>query len=82
MSCWPRPVRLKPLASRRTVHFAMTIGNQTVAFEQRLREKWREIPATRRHRMFSSDLLTIADDLLLECWERARAETCTPAVRG
>jgi len=60
----------------------MTIGNQTVAFEQRLREKWREIPATRYHRIFSSELLTAADDRLLECWERSREETCTPGVRG
>jgi len=60
----------------------MTIGTQTVAFEQRLREKWREIPATRLHRIFSSDLLTVSDEQLLECWERCKEETCTPGVRG
>jgi len=60
----------------------MTIGNQTVAFEHSLREKWREIPATRHRRMFSSDLLTVGDDVLLEFWERCREETCVPGVRG
>src|ERR1700693_5934416 len=60
----------------------MTIGNQTAAFEHKLREKWREIPATRQERMFSSDLMTVGDQALLEYWDQCKAETCTPDVRG
>jgi hypothetical protein len=51
-------------------------------FAERLREKWREIPATRQDRMFSSDLLEVSDAALLEYWERCRRETSTPEVRG
>ena len=60
----------------------MTNGPDRDAFDVRLREKWREIPATRQDRMFSSDLLSVSDEALLEYWERCRAETCTPDVRG
>src|SRR5204863_5182029 len=56
--------------------------HQTVAFDRKLREKWREIPATRQDRMFSSDLLNVSDKALLEYWDHCRAETCTPQVRG
>jgi len=58
------------------------ISNEQQRFDTQLREKWREIPATREGRMFSSDLLTIGDAALLEYWDRCRAETCTPEVRG
>jgi hypothetical protein len=58
------------------------IGDENLTFDRRLREKWREIPATRQDRTFSSDLLDISDQELLEYWDRCRAETCTPEVRG
>jgi len=58
------------------------IPGEQQSFDSRLREKWREIPATREGRMFSSDLLKVGDDALLEYWELCRAETCTPEVRG
>jgi len=60
----------------------MMIENQSVAFDRKLREKWREIPATRQDRMFSSDLLKASDEALLKYWDRCKAETCTPQVRG
>jgi hypothetical protein len=51
-------------------------------FGQKLREKWREIPATRQERQFSSDLLILPDDQLLAYWEECRRQTSTPDVRG
>jgi hypothetical protein len=60
----------------------MMNGGENVAFEGRLREKWREIPATRQDRMFSSDLLGVSDEALLGYWDQCRAETSTPEVRG
>ena len=57
-------------------------GSGNVVFDRRLREKWREIPATRQDRLFSTDLLSVSDEALLGYWERCRAETCTPDVRG
>jgi SAM-dependent methyltransferase len=52
------------------------------AFVERSREKWREVPATRSDRVFSRDLLDWDDQALLAYWERGRAETSTPEVRG
>ena len=49
---------------------------------EQLREKWREIPATRQERQFSTDLLTLSNEALLEYWEECRRQTCTPEVRG
>lgn len=51
-------------------------------FQGALREKWREIPATRSGRMFSSELLALSDADLLAYWESCRGETSTPEVRG
>jgi hypothetical protein len=47
-----------------------------------LRDKWREIPATRQERQFSADLLALSDSELLDYWEECRRQTCTPEVRG
>lgn len=47
-----------------------------------LREKWRELQATRQGRMFSVDMLRWPDDSLLSYWEECRAQTTTPEVRG
>lgn len=58
------------------------IAQSSGLFDQRLRDKWREIPATRQGRIFSSDLLTVSDSALLEYWEQCKLETCTPEVRG
>ena len=52
------------------------------AFEDRTRDKWREIPATRMGRMFSADLLEWDDERLLAYWEQCRAEVSLPEVRG
>ena len=57
-------------------------SDQNAMFDSRLREKWREIPATREGRMFSSDLLKVDDEALMKYWDQCKAETCTPEVRG
>jgi radical SAM superfamily enzyme YgiQ (UPF0313 family)/SAM-dependent methyltransferase len=55
---------------------------QMNSFENQLRNKWQEIPATRQDRAFSSDLLNWPDDKLLEYWEECRRQTTAPSVRG
>jgi len=60
----------------------VTQNDQIAAFARRLRDKWREIPATRQERMFSTDLQGVSDQALLEYWDQCKAETCTPEVRG
>lgn len=52
------------------------------SFEQRTREKWREIPSTREGRVLSTDLLEWPDDRLLDYWERVRREVSVPEARG
>ena len=52
------------------------------AFETRLRKKWREIPATRMERQFSSDLLDYSDKQLIEYWEECKSQTVLENVRG
>lgn len=54
----------------------------TASLENKLREKWQEIPATRQDRAFSSDLLNWPDEQLLDYWEECRRQTTTPEVRG
>ncbi len=51
-------------------------------FSNALRKKWREIPATRQARQFSTDLLDWTDEQLLAYWEKCRQETCIPEIRG
>jgi len=51
-------------------------------FELKLREKWRELPATRQERKFSSEMLEWSDEELLAYWEECKQQTCTPEVRG
>lgn len=47
-----------------------------------LRDKWRELPATRQDRMFAEDLMLLDDEALLEYWERCRKEMSIPQVKG
>lgn len=49
---------------------------------EQLRDKWRELPATRQERRISADLLALSDCDLLEYWEECRRQTSTPEVRG
>src|SRR5215468_2866917 len=58
------------------------IGQNDVAIVRQLREKWREIPATRQERQFNSDLLRLSDAELLDYWEDCRVQTSKPEVRG
>lgn len=51
-------------------------------FALMLREKWREIPATRQERLFSTELLDWSDRLLLGFWDECRRQTMTSEVRG
>ncbi len=57
-------------------------NHATASLENKLREKWQEIPATRQDRAFSSDLLNWPDEQLLDYWEECRRQTTTPDVRG
>jgi tetratricopeptide (TPR) repeat protein/2-polyprenyl-3-methyl-5-hydroxy-6-metoxy-1,4-benzoquinol methylase/predicted O-methyltransferase YrrM len=50
-------------------------------FAHRLRDKWREVPATRQGRMFSSDMLDWADERLLTFWEECRQQIYHPEMR-
>lgn len=56
--------------------------NADHGFSTALRNKWREIPATRQTRQFSTDLLDWSDEQLLAYWEKCRQETCIPEIRG
>jgi hypothetical protein len=49
---------------------------------EQLRDKWREVPATRHERQFSADLLRLPDRDLLRYWNECRRQTSTPEVRG
>ncbi len=44
-----------------------------------LKGKWKEVPATRQERMFSSDLLQLADKELLQYWENLFHDNCMEA---
>lgn len=57
-----------------------TIGHEDFALK--LREKWREIPATRQERLMSAQMLELSDAELLDYWEECRRQTTTPEVRG
>ena len=59
---------------------ATTVGHDD--FARLLREKWREIPATRQERLESRAMLALSDEELLEYWEECRRQTTTPEVRG
>jgi len=58
------------------------IGQDDESITRQLRDKWREIPATRQERQYNSDLLQLSDRELLDYWETCRIETSTPEVRG
>jgi predicted nicotinamide N-methyase len=51
-------------------------------FAQLLREKWRELPAGRKLRMFSSELLALEDRELLDHWNLHFEENNRPELRG
>jgi len=52
------------------------------SFQDRLRDKWREIPCTRQDRLFSAQLLAWSDDELLSYWHECKRQTCGSDVRG
>ncbi|MGQ9570068.1 MAG: radical SAM protein [Thermodesulfovibrionales bacterium] len=52
------------------------------SFISSLREKWREIPATRKERIFSKEMINWPDDKLLAFWEECKQQTTTLEVRG
>lgn len=56
------------------------MSNESI--ERRLRDKWKEIPATRMDRIESKDLLEMDDSALLSFWEICKNELNVPEVRG
>ena len=71
--------RLEVVATRKPSGAHMQTQNFST---EALREKCREIPATRQERKFSADLLTWTDEELLSYWEQCHHETCCPEIRG
>ena len=55
---------------------------ETTFSTTQLRDKWRELPATRLDRMFAEDLMLFDDKALLIYWEQCRKELCIPQVKG
>jgi 2-polyprenyl-3-methyl-5-hydroxy-6-metoxy-1,4-benzoquinol methylase/predicted O-methyltransferase YrrM len=76
---WPAQPR-QALVSGRLAADPAAVGAEP--FGKRLREKWCELPGTRRGRARSSDLLALSDGQLLEYWEACRRETSGADVRG